>query len=61
MNATGVLIALDILNASLKTAAQVQELMLKAQIENRDVTDQEIAGLINDNDAKLKVFKDNIS
>ena len=57
MNAGAVLLALDVLNASLKTAAEVQALMQKAAIENRDVTDEEVQALITANQTKLAQFK----
>lgn len=44
-------IALDILNASLQVAARVNEMLTKAQMENRDITDNEILVLKAGNDS----------
>lgn len=47
---SNVLIALDVLNASLNVAARIQEILQRAQMENRDVTDDELAILKSHND-----------
>jgi len=54
------LIALDILNSSLSTAARIQELMQKSEIENRDITDEELDGLFQESDKLHAEFKSNI-
>ena len=45
------IVALDILNASLQVAAKINEMLTKAQTENRDITDQELQVLKAGNDS----------
>jgi hypothetical protein len=52
-----VLLALDIVNASLKTTAKINEMLMKAQIEGRDITDEELKQIMDENDKKLALFK----
>lgn len=44
-------LALDILSASLSVATKLQELLQRAQMENRDITDAELAELKTVNDS----------
>ena len=41
---------LDVLNATLSVAAKIQEILQRAQIEGRDVTDEELNELKMHND-----------
>jgi hypothetical protein len=45
------IIALDILMASLQVSAKIQEMLLKAQTENRDITEDELQFLKERNDS----------
>lgn len=44
------LVALDILSASLTISAKIQEMLLRAQTEGRDISDQELQMLKTAND-----------
>ena len=52
------LLVLDILNASLQAAARMQEMLTRASVEGRDITDAELATLKADNDTIEKQIID---
>lgn len=47
---TNTILALDILNASLNVASQIQAMLQRAHVENRDISNEEIASLKTGND-----------